>query len=354
MTEHIFEQPWWIDAATDGAFHHVSFSEGESVHAEIIVVSRRHRLMNHLSMPHLARVWTPKISFGTVQPKNPLSTQIRALNGLIERLPAHDYLSYTLPPESDLVLAHDLSGFQAAPAYTFRAPLDRDIMAAMDQKIRYNVRSGAKKMRVIRHGDVGKYIDLSKKFIQSRAFNDNFDYDAVARIYEASAARDQALIISAVDGQNEDVASAVLLWDEATLYYWLNCRNLSLNDYTANSVLIWQAIQIAREKGLQFDIDGYGTPNAGVFLSRFGLLPVPRFCIRRQSTRYTVQEAAYRCVTTMVGSDVRGKLLAARNRLTRLATPFQVRWHTRERPALPERREPVSSGDGRRPLRQIC
>ncbi|MDP4022318.1 GNAT family N-acetyltransferase [Methylobacterium sp. NEAU 140] len=324
----IFEQPWWIGAATDGAVRQIAFADGASCRAHLTVVPHRAWGLRRLAMPRLARVWSPQITFGSVRPKNPLPAQVRALQGLVAQLPAHDDLAYTLPPESDLVLAHGLAGFAVTPTYTFRSVPCRDGMAddgmasdgmaGMDQKIRYNIRSGLKRVAAVEHGDIERYIGLSRAFIRSRAFRNSYDYDALRRIFRAAHERGQGTVLSAHDRQGRDVASAVLLLDERSVYYWLNCRDPEAGDYVANSVLIWEAMRYAAARNLQFDMDGYHTPEAGVFLSRFGLTPVPRYAVSRASPRYAMLSAQYDLAKSLLSPEMRGRLLGARGLLAKV------------------------------------
>ncbi len=183
----------------------------------------------------------------------------------------------------------------------------------MDQKVRYNIKTGLKRMAVERHDDIRRYINLSRRFIKERAFTNITDYDAMDRIWEACHGRRQGSIISCVNAEGHDIASAILLWDDRHLYYWLNCRNPELQDYSANSVLIWKAVEIAQQAGLVFDMDGFATPDAGLFLSRFGLLPQRRFDVSMTNSSARLRAAISSHVVGMVGPSLRKTLLTARN-----------------------------------------
>jgi hypothetical protein len=240
---------------------------------------------------------------------------VQALKGLTESLPDFDRFEYTLPPESDLDLAYCLAGYSVSATYTFRTDPSgcHDPWTSMDQKVRYNIKSGSKRLAVEQHDDVLRYIRLSNQFVKDRAFADTLDYEAIQRIWEACHARKQAAILSCVDRARQDIASAILIWDDRHLYYWLNCRSPESNDYTANSVLIWNAIEFARATGRVFDMDGYATPSAGIFLSRFGLLPQRRFNISMTSSAARLKAAVSSRLAELVGSNLRRQLLTVRN-----------------------------------------
>ena len=171
----------------------------------------------------------------------------------------------------------------------------------MERKVRYKIKAGSKRVGIEVHNDILRYIRLSSQFIGKRAFTDITDYDAVLRIWEACHARKRASIFSCVDGSGHDLASAILIWDDRHLYYWLSCRDPEVNDSAANSILIWNAIEFSQKAGLIFDMDGYATPDAGVFLSRFGLLPHRRFDISMINSAARLRAAFSSHVVGMVG-----------------------------------------------------
>jgi hypothetical protein len=168
-------------------------------------------------------------------------------------------------------------------------------------------------------------IRLSRSFIGDRSFKDTVDYSAVRRIWEASLQRGQALILACVDKDGKDIASAVLLTDDRYLYYWLNSRNPESNEGAANSVLIWNAIEKARKSGLIFDMDGYAKANAGVFLSRFGLIPQRRSDVSMVTNTGMLRMAASSHVRNMVGPKLRQRLLSIRNSISGRTSPASPR-----------------------------
>jgi hypothetical protein len=311
----IFEEKWWYQAATDGKWQQVEYNDGRNLSATLVFATRNSRGSTIIGMPTLARVMQPVIRFGSNKPKGQVSDYVRALKGLKDLLPKFDQFKYTLPPESNLDIAYALAGHAVTANYTFRTDSSgqHDPWAAMDQKVRYNIKTGLRRMGVERHDDIHRYVALSRRFIKERAFNNITDYDAIGRIWEACHARQQGSIISCVNAEGRDIASSILLWDDRHLYYWLNCRNPELQDYSANSVLIWKAVEIAQQAGLVFDMDGYATPDAGLFLSRFGLLPHRRFDVSMINSVTRLRAAISSHVVGMVGPNLRKTLLTARN-----------------------------------------
>ena len=311
----IFEQEWWYQAATDGKWQQVEYSDGRNLTARLVFAAHKRRGLTVIGMPTLARVMQPVIQFGPNPPKDKLTRSVNALTELAESLPKYDVFNYTLPPESELELAYCLAGYTVTANYTFQTDPDvnHDPWAEMDKTVRYNIKAGSKRMEVEVHNDILRYVRLSQRFISNKAFRNSVDYDAVLRIWDACHARKQASILSCVDAGRRDLASAIIIWDDRHVYFWLACRDPRSNDPFANSVLIWYAIEFASKSGLIFDVDGYATTNAGIFLSRFGLSPRRRLnvCMTNSTARLKAAFASH--LVEMVGPAIRTRMLGLRN-----------------------------------------
>ena len=239
-------------------------------------------------MPYYARAMEPEFS-SNIEPPIMYRHRAKVLTQLIEQLPKHDRFFYTLPPGSEWILPFNLLGFRTESEYTFRYHPDRDPdpWKAMNSKMRNKVRLGQNSLSVETHNNFERFDILSRAFLKHKGRFSKVDYDAFARIFAASAKRDQATIITAVDEQGRDVASSVLLWDSHHLYYWLSARDAELSKNYGNGYLIWEALQIAAKKGLDFDIDGFASPEQGRFLTLFGLTPVQRTKVVGENTAFS-------------------------------------------------------------------
>ena len=101
MSDHttIFEEKWWYQAATDGKWQQIEYTDGRSSNATLIFAKRQVRGSTIIGMPAMARVMQPKISFESNRPKEYVSDSVNAIRGLSALLPKFDQFKYTLPPE---------------------------------------------------------------------------------------------------------------------------------------------------------------------------------------------------------------------------------------------------------------
>ena len=109
--------------------------------------------------------------------------------------------------------------------------------------------------------------------------------------------------LTAHAGNGEAVAAATLIWDQRVLYLWQSIRNSRVPQNSANNLLVWEAMQMARRKGLIFDVDGYHSLSAARFVSRFGMEPKVRTSVLHLSGRGRIVQAAGRLIGRDGGSS---------------------------------------------------
>ncbi len=312
----IFENEWWYDAAADGKWEQVEFSEAGCFTARLIVYKKSTNGLSIVGMPPLAHTMRPMISFQSIMPKHAHTHVIRALCGLKEAMSRCDQFHYTLPPDSGMDSSFLLAGYSLKANYTFQIPPSSKIdpMSLMDPKLRSHIKNGNKRIIVDINVDIEKYMRLYMSFCKSKSLKEVIDYDAIRRIWEACHIRKRSAILTAVNCAGEDIAAAILFWDDRRLYYWLNCRSLALNDSTASSLIIAKAIKLAMEKGLTFDADGFATREQGIYNSRFGMLPKLRIEVSLTNSKARLKTAIRNHFYTIIGPKPKKILLSIKNR----------------------------------------
>lgn len=286
MPKNIFQEDWWCDASNPGEWHKIEIEDGGRKLAEFTFARKKKYGFYEVGMPYLSRAMDPVISIDAKKPTTRLDSNVRLIKKIADALPKYDHFWYTLPPESDNELAFNLAGFQTESQYTFRRYPDdpEDIWESMEQKTRNIVKKGLAEFELEIHGDLDRYIRVSRQFVARRSWFNKIDYDAVQRIWSAAYSRSQAAVLSVSTPNQRDCAVAIVVWDDQCLYYWLATRHPAAAGNSANSVLIWHAMELAKQKGLIFDLDGYASPSSGQFLSRFGLKPLRRAHVTSIST----------------------------------------------------------------------
>ncbi len=272
----VFEEHWWFDAACPGAWDVREVLRDNRVVASLAFHSYKKLGFNYIGMPELTRTLAPRIAAQGGKPVTRLQNTTSLLGELIDALPSFDRLELCLPPESDLALPFNLCGMRSTATFTFRTEphVSQTLWQAMEQKTRNTINAAGRQFGVQLHHDLDRHEKLSRQSTKTRA-GDRSNYAAIRRIFEACHQRSQTIILTATNDEQQDVASTILVWDEEVLYYWLSARLAGVSN-GANSLLIWKSLEFAGIMGRAFDLDGYITPQNGLFLAKFGLAPEVR------------------------------------------------------------------------------
>jgi hypothetical protein len=284
----IFHEAWWLDAASNAQWAEVRVTwDRQTVAVLPFVVCRRYGL-TRITMPPYARVLGPRLALPPAKPVQRLAQLRNVMRALQDRLPDHDWFVQTLPPDAEDAAGFALNGWHVEASFTFRSPPSisaADAWQSMDAKTRNQVRQAGQRLPIERHGDADRFIALLRRQYDGRRNAHAHDYPALARILSAALARERAAILAALDDAGRDAASAALLWDEDSLYFWVSARDPERSGGSALSLLVWEATKLAKQHGLTMDFDGFATPAGGCFMAGFGGAPVVRPVVIRRTLR---------------------------------------------------------------------
>ncbi len=281
----LFYQDWWVRASAGEELRTVTVEwDGKTV-GSLNFVRRRLGGLTLLKMPPYTRTLGPILSLPASKPAAHARNLRNVVAGLFEKLPAHDRFHLFLDPEDPCAFAFAMAGCTVEQDFTFRlaadAALDR-VWDGMDQKTRNLIRTVGKRVRVVQGGDGEVFIRLAA---EEHHDENKHRFDAIRRIFEEGSARGQAASLVATGDDGALAGAAILVWDAGTLYYWQSSRNIAVNLPGVNSLLVWEAMKIAKEKNLRFDFDGFHSRESAIFASKFGLPPVGRPSVIHMSLR---------------------------------------------------------------------
>lgn len=284
----LFGEPWWCEASSPGAWSTLEIALSSTQKLEFtFAISRRYGL-TELTMPYLSRVMDIVDARGIETPALDLSDKLEVVREIVARLPKHDAFFYTLAPESQFELAFNLSGYTNESQHTFRClSTTPDHLMTIDAKTRQNIRRAAKAFTVSESKDIGIYFDVFRQYMAEKNQTNHVNETGIERIWRATQERDVSTMLTIQDDAGMVVASAILVWDQTHLYYWLSSRVPSKSKNSANSLLVWKALEFAQSKGLIFDMDGFNSPESGLFLAKYNLTPVRRMRVRSENPSYT-------------------------------------------------------------------
>ncbi len=303
----IFCEKWWLSAAT-GDKYRIIESSGKGISATVPIFTTKKFGLSVIVPPPFTRIFEPAIICASNSRAVRIEKTASILKDCLGELSGHKRVEFVLRPGSDLCLSFLSGGFSVEDAVTFSSvgPVcANEVWSQMHPKTRNIIRGAERTCSVIHHGNIDRYIALSRDEYRN---NDRNDYTALRRLWSAITFNNAGAILSAVDKNGCDLAVAIVVWDAMTLYFLLTTRSTQHQSPGDNALLVWRAIEMAESNGLTFDLDGYHSIGALRFRSKFGLTPVARKRVFLNSLSWKFAE---------LGRDVLRKFVPAGQSLTR-------------------------------------
>ena len=287
LTPTIFHEPWWLERACNGDYREVKLEIGGRLVGRLPYLQSKVAGQTMLTMPSLTHVLGPAIST-QAGPGSRISREIGVTTKLIDQLPKAAHTSFRLHGGTSNTLAFEAAGFVCGTQFTIElapAPYEQ-LWKQMRDKTRNSIRRALDLLDVVELTGTTDFLDFYENNLRIKNSTNHYQRSATESIIVESLSRGVGRILAAVDTAGRYQAAIFTVWDHRSEYYLLSTRVAdSMNG--ATSVLIWNAIQHAAQRGLCFDMDGIHVldermPNL-LLLSGFGGSIVPRYTVRRAS-----------------------------------------------------------------------
>jgi hypothetical protein len=287
----IFHEPWWLDAATNGAWHVAEVKHGNTTIGEMPYTLAKKGLWQISTLPPLTRTLGPVIKpHQSVGGDREWTQRLGIARDLIAQLPKCARFHQLMDPRVSEAeaLAFRLEGFTVKVAFTLIADGWTDeatAFAALKGAARTAIRRAQECLTVRPIDSAKEFLDFYDANLAARKRTNVYGAATMGRLLNEVLNRQAGTLIGAFDAQGSLVASSALIWDSRAAYYFLTARRPDAHG-GAVSLMLWTAMRIAGERGLSFDFDGVSTTGILKFLGGFGGRLVRRFEIERTMPVY--------------------------------------------------------------------
>ena len=279
----LFHQLWWLQASAGDALEQVSTLWDGKVVATLSFVRRRQFGFRLLNMPPYTHTQGPVLNLPPSKPAKAARNLRRVVKELVDQLPAHDRFHLFLDPADQSAFPFAMAGCSIVQDFTFRLNAGQKIEQHwdnLDQKTRNLVRTAGKSLQIGQNADIEAFLGMCEK---ERGHGNRHNVTALRRLSAAAIARGQAVVLTAEDENGRPVASAILVWDDAVVYYWQSSRDPSFNHPGANNLLVWESMKFALQHGRTFDMDGFASEGSARFAAKFSMDPIVRASVAHMS-----------------------------------------------------------------------
>jgi hypothetical protein len=290
----IFHEPWWLSAASDGAYEEAIVSSDNKIVGRLPYLRlRKFGWQTALVMPAMTHVLGPSLSVDI--PGSERSRSLRRFTfcrELIAQLPAAAHVWFALHRQETEILAFKAAGFATTANFTVEiAPNPSPILwREMRDKTRNVIRRAQESLTVQVISDPSIFLGFYEENLRKRGQRNNYDVRVYRNVIAACLDRGRGRILFAVDAAGAPQAAIFTAWDEEAEYYLMSTRRPESGN-GATSLLIWTALQVAASSGRTFDLDGIDSRKNHTFVTGFGGTIRPRYIVSRTSTSFQVAQS---------------------------------------------------------------
>lgn len=275
----VYHEPWWLEAASNGAWEEVSVTSNGVMVARLPYVIKRMGSISGIAMPTLTPFLGPQLPLrlNGQDRKGPFDRELLA--ELFTRLPKTTYVNQICESRITDALPLYALGYDSTIKYTLQvapaASMDQ-IMQGIRPRIRSAIRKAERTLTV--QTDLGieefcRFYNACTQANNSVRWSPRYARQADAvktRLYEACRKADAGCLLAARDRGGALRAAIMLVWGHGVMYYFLTAQDASSDGSGSIKLLIWEGLKLAHQRRMIFDFDGFPRPGAVNILSGFG------------------------------------------------------------------------------------
>jgi hypothetical protein len=285
----LFHENWWLAAATGNDYKEVTVDNGFAVVGTLPFVIQKRGGFTELRMPPFTHVLGPLVKCDVGKYQTKLQRRLSIINDLISKLPKHDYFRQSLDSHAIDALAFQEHGFRIRPHYTFEIDCSLSLdetWKSMNFKVRQHIRRAEERFRILPITDSEHFEHFYLKNMTARGLQNRINFRTFSDLHVETQKNGAGIILSACWPDGRPTAMVFLVWGHRKMYYLMSTRASDAGDNGSINLLIWSAIQQARQRGLTLDLDGVTTSGTARFLNGFGGRPKARLIVERSAFAY--------------------------------------------------------------------
>lgn len=273
----IFQKSWWLDAVAPGRNDLLLIRRGGSLAAGMPIVWSDSGRFKCISMPPLTQVLGILFPPSSAKPAKRLANEHELAVELMEQIPPCDRFSLRFHYQFSNWSPFFWGGYSQTTKYTYvidEIGGEAEVWSGVRDNIRREIRKAQRADISIRDdcGLEAMYETISQTFAR-QGMKTPYSLEFVKRLDTACTSVAARRMLFAVDPQNRIHAAGYYVWDARTTYFLMGGGNPALRNSGANSLMHWQAIQEARERGTKYDFEGSMIRGVQRFFQSFGALP---------------------------------------------------------------------------------
>jgi len=277
-------QPWWMDAVCAGKEWDVIFAEDSegNILGALPFLLRKRACYKYIVMPQMTQTGGIWVSAETTADKWATAEVCRQL---VEKLGSMDLAYYyqQFRPNSLCVEAMRGLGFKIRERVTYQVCdlSDLDALIASFSKNKRRQLQRALSLHAERGMNPEDFYRFHTRCMAGRHRKLSYSREFLLVLERKTRRLGQCEIISICNADGQPYAAALLVWDKKSMYYLIPCFDTAHADSGASSLLVLEAMKLAREKHVIFDFEGSIDRGIANHYKQFGSTPVTYYSVEK-------------------------------------------------------------------------
>lgn len=263
----VFEQPWWLNTVASCQWEEkVYIGKKGDIEGRLAYVHDR----NKVFMPPYTQTLGMWMSDNV---KSDYGLLKECIYELFREINEYKSVNICLSPENEYVLPFLWMNYALEPRFTYRitdlSDLDK-LYASFNKTAKKNIKSARNKVTLEYDTDMGILSELLNKTFETQHRKNPMNMEMVTAIVNTCNARGNGQYIDAKDKDGNIHSCAYFVYDEKSFYYLFGASDPQFRSSGAQSLILWEAIQMASTRSQVIDFEGSMIEGIENFFRQFG------------------------------------------------------------------------------------
>ncbi len=258
----IFMQHWWLDTVCgiDG-WDVAIYEEKNKVVGVFPYPIKKKFIFKTILRPNFSPWLGPWISksYELLNDKK-VTLENNIYSNLIKQLPAFDWFNVDCNPQLKNWSQFYWSGFKQSTKYTYIIDFDENIedyKKSLPKKTRQRINQAYEKCSIVEENSIDDLYNLLKLTYQKQGLEVPVKKGFLSKLFNKLEKKYSTRIIKVVSKEDGEVlSSSLVVWDYNYLYLLIGGTNPKYKKINSKYLVIWEAINLAYNKGLSFNFEG--------------------------------------------------------------------------------------------------
>lgn len=277
----LFYQAWWLDLVcgkTNWAVA-LAFDKGRGITGVLPYFVTTEYGLKMLRMPSLTPYLGVWINYPEQQKRNRrYAFEKKVINELLEQVPQTVFRVHHHPIAIENGLPFLWQDYEVHNWYTYRFQSGVNLQLIkneMKASVRNKIEKASESLKVEITNAPKDFFRINQLTFERQGMKTPYTFDFFKDLDEALSIRGQRKILLAKDLTGQTHAAIYLVWDENTIYNLGLGADTQLRKSGAIQLLLWEGIQLANTKNLNFDFEGSVIESIESVFRDFGAERVP-------------------------------------------------------------------------------